>query len=586
MIVEFMQTHNLVVSTLSPVHIGCGEDFVPTEYVVDTHGTLHAFEPAALATLKCAHNISEGIIAALAKGTPQEQLRAVHATLQKHRDEIGVAANTHVRMCSGVHAHYKNTQDIRNDFNKNGVERTSYNPLDQLPILPGSSIKGAVRTAILNGRKPDRPLLPEQLAPQIFTFNSMIEEYEANGRKQLRLKAQYTKRDYDQARKDIEKALAKQASGLGEQWLGGKFSTDPLRALKIGDACSLDPLIEREIRFCVNRNRAGRKSQAQSKGLYTRLEYVAEHQPSLFEIAITVQNLGSIAGQRNQRGELLAPTEVNLTSMPEIIRACNDYYLPRLEKDLQLSKALHPESTWATSTEHILNNGLHEEIKTGQVILLRVGKHGGADSNTVDGRQIKIMLSEDKRPLRDGRTENIRLYVFDIEPRTTWFSADELETPSDLLPHGWIVLSTPDRSWIKFLPGFARRKNREKINQEKEQRRQQAEAEARQKAESEAARQLALTVMTPNQRAIEELRTEIEAKTVKLPGGKKLPISDAFWGGRIKKLAEQALASTDWSAEEKIALAGMLQEWAGKLMALDAKDLRKQLKLAALRGQA
>jgi hypothetical protein len=29
----------------------------------------------------------------------------------------------------------------------------------------------------------------------------------------------------------------------------------------------------------------------------------------------------------------------------------------------------------------------------------------------------------------------------------------------------------------------------------------------------------------------------------------------------------------------------MLQEWAGKLMALDAKDLRKQLKLAALRGQ-
>jgi hypothetical protein len=30
----------------------------------------------------------------------------------------------------------------------------------------------------------------------------------------------------------------------------------------------------------------------------------------------------------------------------------------------------------------------------------------------------------------------------------------------------------------------------------------------------------------------------------------------------------------------------MLQEWAGQLMALDAKDLRKQLKFSALRGQA
>lgn len=583
MIVEFRQTQNLVVSTLSPVHVGCGIDFVPTEYVVDAHGTLHAFEPAALASLENAQNIGSGLIAALDKGTPQEQLRAVHAVLQKKRDEIKSVASTHVRMASGVFAHYKQTQDARNDFNKNGVERTSYNPLDQRPILPGSSIKGSVRTAILNTRKPDKPTLPAQLMQQISAFNMMIEEFDVGGKKQLKLKAQYSKRDYEQERKNIEKAIAKQAGNLGEQYLGGKFATDPLRALKIGDASSLDPHLEREIRFCVNRNRAGRKSQAQSKGLYTRLEYVAEHQAAVFEIAITVQNLGSVAGHRNQKGELLAPAKANLISTPEIFQACADYYLPRLEKDILLTKALHPNSAWATRTEAILDGGLREEIKSGKVMLLRVGKHGGADCNTIDGRQIKIMLSEDRRILRDGKEEKIRLYSFDTEPRTTWFCADELDTPSYLLPHGWIVISSPNAPWINLLPGYIKRKEREKEFQEKEQKRLADEAQAIALKQAEAARQVALASMSPNLRAVEELRAEIEKK---LASGNKLKVSDAFWGGHIKKLAEQALGNADWLPEEKCALADMLQEWAGKLMALDAKDLRKQLKLAALRGAA
>jgi len=578
-----MQTHNLVVSTLSPVHVGCGVDFVPTEYVVDAHGTLHAFEPAALATLKSAQQISRGIISALDKGMPQEQLRAVHAALQRNRDEIGTVASTHVKLAPGVFSHYKQTQDARNDFNRNGVERTSYNPFDQLPILPGSSIKGSLRTAILNTRKPDRAVLPEQLDKQIFAFNMMIEEFDINGKKQLRLKAQHTKRDYDQVRKDIEKALAKQAGNLGEHWLGGKFATDPLRALKVGDACSLDPQLEREICFCVNRNRAGRKSQAQSKGLYTRLEYVTEHQAALFKIAITMQNLTSIAGQRKQNGELLAPTAANLISMPTVIRACNDYYLPRLEKDLQLTKALHPGSAWASSTETVMNSGLREEIKAGQVLLLRVGKHGGADNNTVDGRQIKIMLNEDKRPTRDGREEKIRLYIFDTEPRTTWFCADKLETPSDLLPHGWVVMSTPDASWIKLLPGYTRRAERQKIIQEKEQQRQQAEAEARQQAAKAAAHQIALASMTPNQRQTEAFKSAFAAREEQLRGNKESMNGD--FHNRARKIAQDALAATDWTSEEKRALADAIAEWLPKVVQGMDKDQLKKLKLSSLRGQ-
>lgn len=40
---EFMKRYELVISTLSPVHIGCGEDYEPTNYVMDG-GCLYLFK--------------------------------------------------------------------------------------------------------------------------------------------------------------------------------------------------------------------------------------------------------------------------------------------------------------------------------------------------------------------------------------------------------------------------------------------------------------------------------------------------------------------------------------------------------------
>jgi len=90
----------------------------------------------------------------------------------------------------------------------------------------------------------------------------------------------------------------------------------------------------------------------------------------------------------------------------------------------------------------------------------------------------------------------------------------------------------------------------------------------------------AIEKLGPNLLAIELLRGDIE----KLLSRGKISISDAFWGGRIKKLAMQALESAEWSAADKMELASMLEEWAEKLMNINAKELRKQLKLNLLRG--
>ncbi|MGB1091172.1 MAG: hypothetical protein ACPGYX_03525, partial [Oceanobacter sp.] len=44
---QFIQQHHCTLSTLGPVHLGTGEDYLPTHYIIDD-GYLHAFDDMAL----------------------------------------------------------------------------------------------------------------------------------------------------------------------------------------------------------------------------------------------------------------------------------------------------------------------------------------------------------------------------------------------------------------------------------------------------------------------------------------------------------------------------------------------------------
>jgi len=578
---KFMNTYEWMISTLSPVHIGCAEDYTPTEYVVDNTVKLYCFYIGHLASLGDAA-ISKEVSSALTAGTGEEQLRKVHKVLNNYRDKIIPIAGTSAAMCSGVLNHYRSTQSRNHDFNRNGIERTSYQPLSQLPYLPGSSIKGAIRTALLDNASVSKAPLGKQFIERINRFNNMIEEVNHGSEKfALRLKLQFSRKDYLAELKNIEKELAGYADDLEKEHLGS-FESDPLRAIKIGDGIANDTGIEKEIRFCLNRSRSGRKTQAQSKGLYTRLEYIVEHQPEAIKIAITIQDLSSVAGMKGKHNKLITPAPYCLKTWEQIIEACNAYYLPRLQKDLQLVLKLKPGSTWVKQIREIFSAGLLQDIENKRVLLLRVGKHGGADCNTVTGRKIKIKLSDDKRNLPTGKIEKIPLYCFDDEPRTTWFSGDDLDNPSDLLPHGWIVLSKNNLPWQSCMPGFQRREDRkaDMCRQAEEAAARQAREQA--KAEAAAAREQALVAMTPNQRQIEEFRDYCQKRAGEL--GKSQEALNAVIHTKARQLIKQALEEAAWTTEEKRALADVVSEWLPKLVRQMDKDQLKKLKLAALRG--
>ena len=528
---EFMQSKQITISTLSPVHIGCDEDYVPTNFVIKD-SLLHFLNMAVIADdLNDAERTALGNL---------QTVGAIQQFFKSKRERFAPLASHLVEVVTDLAIELEEKLGKPTQQGAGGlhpIARTAYNPLDASPYLPGSSLKGSMRTAWLNAKNEEKPL---QAADKV---------------------------DKKNINRNLQQRLL--------EYTSGKFENDPLRHLLVVDAHHSEEGEPAPGRILYAVSKKKRLSERGSPELKVYLE--------------TVHGLlnDAFVGEIRFTGDKISWTK--------LCDACNAFYFPQLQEELShthLSPML--DSIWRELLNSLLIGELHDLRQHKQGFLLRVGKHSGAESVTLNGvRDIKILGKRGDQPSYRPETTEKR------------FASPTKKAESGLLPFGWVWVECCDDSYQhvsrsmrdKLQPHSSkmREAQRDRLQQVEaaqqarvsatqlaEQQRLQAEAEALQKEEEVAAHLATLAAMTPNLRAIEELRAEIENKA---KSGIKLKISDAFWGGRIKKLTEQALSSTDWSAAEKTALADMLQEWAGKLMALDAKDLRKQLKLAALRGQ-
>ena len=373
--------------------------------------------------------------------------------------------------------------------------------------------------------------------------------------------------------------------------MGGSFSSDPLRLFKVSDAM----LVEN----CTEPTRIlSKQSRHRKDNSVTSVKDATQNFPECVEpfLAQAFRSELTIMENRNTWLEAGQKRQVRNISFDQIALACNTFYQERLEAHREMLQTTGCDA-WYGQIMPLVTQAIREK----RGFLLRIGKYAGADYLALKQYR-RITTKYEKNPTA----------------QTLPISINRCHDGQSTYPFGWIFVevdqvehgtTTPLQAGLRKLRAqhtdtnlavqrkqeflelcketqskLAEQKASIVVKAEESKRNQIAqEAAKREKDEREAARQAALATMTPNLRAIEELRAEIEKK---LASGNKLKVSDAFWGGSIKKLAEQALGADDWSQDEKTALADMLQEWAGKLMALDTKDLRKQLKLAALRGLA
>jgi CRISPR-associated protein Csm5 len=147
-----MEENKFYIRILMPVHIGCDEVYDPTGFILNENtNTLTVFEPIDFFKSLDAH--TKSIYATICGKGTLESILELYKFMRGKRFE-----GRHISVSKGLVAQYKKTLEIRmndrkkiqQELNNFSISRTAFNPTTQEPYIPGSAVKGALRTSYLN----------------------------------------------------------------------------------------------------------------------------------------------------------------------------------------------------------------------------------------------------------------------------------------------------------------------------------------------------------------------------------------------------------------------------------------------------
>ncbi len=347
-----------VIRILTPVHIGCDEVYEPTSFWIDEDNmVLVAFSQYQFVSQLPGEKLKR--FGEICRKGIVESLLEIYRFMRY----LGLAGKK-VTLCSGFVEHYRQTlsiplgdrRRISSELNQFKIDRTAFLSNDERPYIPGSAVKGALRTSYLN-----------QLA-------SVKNVPQQRGR---------------YAARQLEKLL-----------LGGQFSTDPFRCVKVSDFKPVGKIKTRII-YAVNQKK--QSSGTSARGPYQLLEIVEPG--SLFEGQITIERPDRKAGIRQP---------VKAETLFKSLRFF--YEKEKSREDAELERIGVSNFKWT-------NDGTRW--------LLRIGRHSGAECVTIGGHR-SIKIKGQRRP---------------ADHATTFWLASDVRSPEIrkyLLPFGWVELNLVD----------------------------------------------------------------------------------------------------------------------------------------------
>ncbi len=237
---EFMTNHKIYLTPLSPIHIGCGEDFEPTNYVIDEN-VLYHFEPSLL-------SLTDNERQELMNYANSENLLKIQQFFLKHKENASEIAGYFADVASGIANEW--TKRVGNVSQREAnnqqvlarlaIERGAYLPAKNEPYIPGSSFKGALVTALLD------------------------QEFQAQPRK-------VTKNDHNK---------------LLNEFLG-TFQDSQLQSVKFSDFSPVNSA-NSKVYFSLNFKKQVKKSDGVGRGIPLRRECISAGQYRAFESELTL----------------------------------------------------------------------------------------------------------------------------------------------------------------------------------------------------------------------------------------------------------------------------------------------------------
>ena len=554
---DFLTSCRLDLTPLAPVHVGCGEDMDPTGYVLDADA-LHEFSPSALVAVldEADRNRLLGLVG---NAGDERALIGVRKFILERRDGLVAYASRAVRVAPGVREMYEAqvgavAQSDTRAINRLEIERIFSHPDTRSPILPGSSLKGAIRTALLDHVNDGRGLgsgeRSQQLQQRLFDYRG--------------------------------------------------FETDPMRLVHLADAMIAasrttdDLAMDTAVMFAVNRKkrkvtgRDGRevRSQAEQKGLYQTLEVVPALRWRAFRGGLTIHRTGPHHSRKLPRADLRWTVE-------DVAGACNRFYRRVFtdEMDALRDRGLLDER-WYDTVQRLMTDGLGELLDANRAFLLRVGRHSGAESVTLDGvRNIRIVTPSDQ----EDRWED--------EATTWWLASNRTDASSGLLPFGWVLVEMTEagnapalrpgivevfdsfhaesgtREWRA---GVVRRRDALRKEQDEEvARRSETQRRRKEHEAAERARAAIRAGVTDEERMLDDLRLWLDAV-------REQRVRSQGQGGELAGLAIRILKTAEeWPDATRIRAADLLQEVYETIgFPKGKKGQERKQRLSALRERA
>jgi CRISPR-associated protein Csm5 len=291
---------------------------------------------------------------------------------------------------------------------------------------------------------------------------------------------------------------------------------------------------------------------------------------------------------RDNRNKLLAPAvRKRLPPFETLARAISRFYLSRMDSDLEVLTERRFCDDWLGDFRQLLGS-MRSSLDRGERMLLRIGRHSGAEAVTIANHRWLFI----KGPGRPPRNH------WDKTAKTLWLAGARSIDRVGLLPFGWVLVEPDDASELPALRDWCARQPKPDlaaVRARLEQARTQAAALARQtaladaqrradeiaKAQADEAEKKRLEGLSPNMRSLEDLATKLRARVEALRGGKDK--AHTALHGESRALAKRALVES-WTADERRALADCLEELLPAAVQIDWKDERKKLQIAQLRA--
>ncbi|MCD6306081.1 MAG: type III-A CRISPR-associated RAMP protein Csm5 [Deltaproteobacteria bacterium] len=438
---------------VTPVHVGCDEIYEPTGFVVhEGKERLIVFDQTNF-ILALNEDDRERFSAICRKGTTESIIDVYRFMQNRH------AEGRTVNLCRGFSDEYRRVlklspRNARTQLNRFEIKRTAFCPPDNRPYIPGSAIKGALRTAYLNVLARRGPV--HQLDPP-----------HGKGRRP--------------DRDDRHKVLESKLLSLDKVQPKQRISQDPFRLVKVSDFMPVGEA-GTKIMYAVNWKKG--PSGHQGRGPYQMVEIVMPGACFLGEIRVDVpQTEDAVTMVLNLEGT---------------VKGCRSFFEKEHERE-----AAELRGMGCKTPDLKICDGAFP---------FRVGFHSGAECVTIEGyREIFIKGRKSGRPL-DHATTIWLASEYDKPKRPDslvpfgWTAIEPLgpEALKELAEQESVYKKDRNRA-LRQAADAARARLEKETAETNRLERLKAEAEAQRAAEEK--RKADLEAMSPEERAIAELES-------------------------------------------------------------------------------